>query len=45
MGPIRVEGTPETPGKPAGAGPEKGGSTPPKTPETPPKGADKGPQG
>ena len=45
MGPIRVEGAPGTPGKPSGAGPDKGGSTPPKTPETPTKGADKGPQG
>jgi len=45
MGPIRVEGAPETPGQPSGAGPEEGESTPPETPETPPKGADKEPQG
>jgi hypothetical protein len=38
MGPLRVEGAPETPGQPSGAGSEKSGSTPP-------KGADKGPQG
>ena len=45
MGPIRVEGTPETPDKPSDTSPEKDESTPPKTPETPPKGADKEPQG
>jgi len=45
MGPIRVEGAPETPDKPSDTSPEKGESTPPETPETPPKGADKEPQG
>jgi len=38
MGPIRVEGAPETPGEPAGLAPEK-------EPDAPPQGSDKGPQG
>jgi len=46
VGPIRVEGAPETPDEPPGAGLEKEPDAPPKPPETPPKkGADKGPQG